>query len=69
MTSLQRGAYQLYRVLIAIFAAACVVQIFLAGRGVFGIRSRSGNEKPDTFFEHQKSLDAHRLPVEVSTRT
>ena len=60
MSSLQRGAYQVYRVLIAVFFAACLVQIFLAGRGVFGIRSRSGSDSPGSFFEHQKSLDGHR---------
>ncbi len=46
-------AYQVYRVLIALIAIACVVQIFLAGRGVFGIHGTAS-------LGDQKSLDAHR---------
>lgn len=53
MEAARRGAYALYRVLIALIAIACVVQIFLAGRGVFGIR---GAVKLDD----QSSLDPHR---------
>jgi hypothetical protein len=60
MSSLQRGAFALYRYLIVLFAAACVVQIFLAGRGVFGIRPASTGKSVGTFFDHQKSLDPHR---------
>ena len=43
----------LYRVLIALFTVACIVQIFLAGRGVFGIRGA-------TKLDDQSSLDPHR---------
>jgi hypothetical protein len=46
-------AYQIYRVLIALVAIACVVQIFLAGRGVFGIHGA-------TSLDDQTSLDPHR---------
>lgn len=55
---IQRGAYQLWRVLVALIAAACVVQIFLAGRGAFGIH---GAVKLDD----QKSFDPHRALGEV----
>jgi hypothetical protein len=37
MDGVRRVAYQLSRVLIALIAVACVVQIYLAGRGVFGV--------------------------------
>jgi hypothetical protein len=53
MDDLRRGAYQVYRVLIALIAAACVLQIFLAGRGVFGIHGTAS-------LDDQKSLNAHR---------
>ncbi len=48
-----RGAWMVYRWAIALFFAACVVQLFLAGRGVFGIRG--GGSLAD-----QTSLDPHR---------
>jgi hypothetical protein len=53
MEGIRNGSYQLYRVLIALIAIACVVQIFLAGRGVFGIHGAAS-------LDDQKSLDAHR---------
>ncbi len=53
MDGVRRGAYQVYRVLIALIAVACVVQIFLAGRGVFGIHGTAS-------LDDQKSLNAHR---------
>jgi hypothetical protein len=53
MDGVRRGAYQVYRVLIALIAAACVVQIFLAGRGVFAIHGGAS-------LDDQKSLNAHR---------
>ena len=49
-----RRAWQLYRVLVTLIAVACVVQIFLAGRGVFGIRG-------DASLDDQSSLDPHRV--------
>jgi Mn2+/Fe2+ NRAMP family transporter len=55
---MQRGAYQVWRTLIALIAAACVVQIFLAGRGAFGIH---GAAKLDD----QKSFDPHRVLGEI----
>ncbi|MGH3004161.1 MAG: DUF6220 domain-containing protein [Gaiellaceae bacterium] len=58
MTGIQRGAYQLYRVLVAAIAAACVVQIFFAGRGAFGV---SGSAKLDD----QSSFDPHRILGEI----
>jgi Mn2+/Fe2+ NRAMP family transporter len=54
----QRGAYQVWRTLIGLIAAACVVQIFLAGRGAFGIH---GGAKLDD----QKSFDPHRALGEI----
>jgi hypothetical protein len=61
MSSIQRGAFTLYRYLIVLFAGACVVQVFLAGRGVFGIRPAPSGQSVGEFFDHQKSLDAHRM--------
>lgn len=58
MSGLQRGAYQVWRVLVALIAVACVVQIFLAGRGAFGIH---GGAKLDD----QKSFDPHRALGEI----
>ena len=58
MSGLQRGAFSLYRYLIALFVAACVVQIYLAGRGVFGVH---GGKKLDD----QSSLDPHRALGEM----
>ena len=53
MAAARRIAWQLYRVLIALIAIACVVQIFLAGRGVFGIHGSAS-------LDDQSSLNAHR---------
>ncbi len=58
MTAARRIAWQVYRVLIALIAVACVVQFFLAGRGVFGIH---GSAKLDD----QTSLDPHRALGEI----
>jgi hypothetical protein len=58
MAGARNVAWQIYRVLIALIAAACVGQIFLAGRGVFGIH---GSAKLDD----QKTLDAHRALGEI----
>ena len=65
MSSLQRGAFTLYRYLIVLFAGACVVQIFLAGRGVFGIRPSGTAKSVNDFFDNQKSLDPHRVLGEI----
>ena len=53
MAAARRIAWQLYRVLIALIAVACIVQIFLAGRGVFGIHGSAS-------LDDQSSLNAHR---------
>ena len=53
MAGARRIAWQIYRVLIALVAVACVVQIFLAGRGVFGIHGSAS-------LDDQSSLNAHR---------
>lgn len=48
-----RRAWHVYRVVIGLVALACVVQIYLAGRGVFGIKGTAS-------LAHQSSFDAHR---------
>ena len=53
MAAARRIAWQVYRVLIALIAVACIVQIFLAGRGVFGIHGSAS-------LDDQSSLNAHR---------
>ena len=53
MAAARRIAWQAYRVLIALIAVACIVQIFLAGRGVFGIHGSAS-------LDDQSSLNAHR---------
>lgn len=58
MAVVQRGAYQLWRLLVALIAAACVVQIFLAGRGAFGVRSAAK-------LDDQTSFDPHRALGEI----
>lgn len=58
MNAFQKGAEVLYRYLVALLALACVVQIFLAGRGVFGV-------KQGVSFDDQKSLDPHRAVGEM----
>jgi uncharacterized protein DUF6220 len=55
---MQKGAYQVWRFLVALIAAACVVQIFLAGRGAFGVH---GSAKLDD----QTSFDPHRVLGEI----
>ena len=54
MAAIGRRAWQLYRVVVTLIAAAVLVEFFLVGRGVFGIRG--GAE-----LEEQASLDPHRL--------
>ena len=54
MEQVGRRAWQLFRVLIALIALACIAQVFLAGRGVFGISS--GDSLGD-----QSSFDPHRV--------
>ena len=58
MVAARRIAWQIYRVLIALIAIACLIQIFLAGRGVFGIHGTAS-------LDDQSSLDAHRNLGEI----
>jgi len=58
MEAARKGSDAVYRVTVAVVAVACVVQIFLAGRGVFGIHGA-------TKLDDQKSLDAHRAVGEL----
>ena len=53
MAEIGKRAWQLYRLVIALIALACVVQFYLAGRGVFGIHG-------DAKLGDQASFDAHR---------
>ena len=54
LTGFRRGAFALYKVLIALYTVALVVQIFLAGLGVFGA---DGSPTED---EASETLDLHR---------
>jgi Mn2+/Fe2+ NRAMP family transporter len=47
-----------WRVLVALIAVACVVQIFLAGRGAFGVHGSAS-------LDDQKSFDPHRALGEI----
>jgi hypothetical protein len=53
MATVGKRAWEVYRVVISLIALACVVQIYLAGRGVFGI---SGSAS----IGDQSSFDPHR---------
>jgi hypothetical protein len=53
MAEIGKRAWQLYRMVIALVALACVVQFYLAGRGVFGIHG-------DAKLADQSSFDPHR---------
>ncbi|HEV2590293.1 MAG TPA: DUF6220 domain-containing protein [Gaiellaceae bacterium] len=55
---MQKVAYQVWRFLVALIAAACVVQIYLAGRGAFGVHGR-------VKLDNQKSFDPHRVLGEI----
>lgn len=48
-----KRAWQVYRVVVSLTALACVVQIYLAGRGVFGIKGSAS-------IGDQSSFDPHR---------
>ena len=57
MNAVRRGAAWIYRVLIALFAAAVVVQIFLAGLGIFdAIPEEDGSVTFDTW---EDKIEAH----------
>ena len=60
MAGVRRGAAAIYKVLIALFAAAVVVQIFLAGLGIFGALPEEGesvtSETFDDKFEPHSAL-------------
>ncbi len=56
--AIQRGAYQVWRALVALIALGCVVQIFLAGRGSFGLHGAAK-------LGDQKSFDPHRALGEI----
>lgn len=53
MAGVRRGAVAVLRYYVPLFIVAVIVQIFLAGEGIFGIKS--GPELGD-----QKTLDPHR---------
>ena len=53
MAGVRRGAVAVMRYYVPLFVIAIIVQIFLAGEGIFGIKG--GSELDD-----QKTLDPHR---------
>jgi len=53
MAGVRGVTWPVFRILMSLTAVAGVVQIFLAGRGVFGIRGSAN-------LDHQSSLDPHR---------
>jgi hypothetical protein len=53
MAGVRRGARATLRYFVALYVVAVVVQIFLAGEGIFGI-------KKNVSLDDQKTLDAHR---------
>jgi uncharacterized protein DUF6220 len=58
VAAVRSGASFLFRIVVTLTALAGVVQIFLAGRGVFGIRGA-------TKLDDQSSLDPHRTLGEI----
>ena len=54
MEKVGRRAWDVYRVVIALIALACVAQFYLAGRGVFGANG-------DGDLGDQSSFDPHRV--------
>jgi hypothetical protein len=57
MNSVRRGAAWIYRVLIALFALAVVVEIFLAGLGIF--RAMPGEDESVSHETIEHKFDAH----------
>jgi hypothetical protein len=53
MAGVRRGARAVLRYLVPLYVVAIIVQIFLAGEGIFGIKAGPG-------LDDQKTLDAHR---------
>jgi hypothetical protein len=53
MEGVRRGARAVLRYFVALYVVAVIVQIFLAGEGIFGI-------KKNVSLDDQKTLDAHR---------
>src|SRR5512133_906211 len=57
MSSIRQGAAWIYRILIALFAIAVVVEIFLAGLGIF--RAMPGEDESVSHETIEHKLDAH----------
>ena len=57
MNSVRRGAAWIYRILIALFAVAVVVEIFLAGLGIF--RAMPGEDESVSHETIENKFDAH----------
>ena len=53
MASVRRGARAVMRYFVPLYFVAIIVQIFLAGEGIFGIKAGPN-------LDDQKTLDAHR---------
>jgi len=57
MNPIRRGAAWIYRILITLFAAAVVVEFFLAGLGIF--RAMPGEEEPISHETFEDDFAAH----------
>jgi hypothetical protein len=57
MSSIRQGAAWIYRILIALFAIAVVVEIFLAGLGIF--RAMPGEDESVSHETIEHKFDAH----------
>ena len=57
MSSVRRGAAWIYRILIALFAVAVVVEIFLAGLGIF--RAMPGEDESVSHETIEHKFDTH----------
>ena len=62
LTGFRRGAFGLYRVLIALYTLGIVVQIFLAGQGIYGA------EGSPTDDDASSTLDPHRAIGHILTQ-
>lgn len=57
MSSIRQGAAWIYRILVTLFAAAVVVEIFLAGLGIF--RSMPGEDESVMHETFEERFDVH----------
>ncbi len=62
LSGVRAGAFAVYRVLIVVFALAILVQVFLAGLGIFGMDGSVTNDEGTT------ELDPHRAVGHILTQ-